>query len=476
MSLHYTPNQISNSFEGAVIRELAQLSCEISINGFIAHNVLLPNVKHRYLPNEHDVILLLPHAGYTIDAKEYEPGEYMIPCNGPIEYRGPGEKDFHSVRELPCPYEIADKKAKILNGVCTEICQDFSNYHIESVIVVPDHAQLIQCDTTTPVRTIPMRLRIVKLSEIRRRILKDMREPKCGQKLEPHHLEKIWHAIGARSSDVGPNVELCGLRFSQQINRREPGCPVQMEAFRGKEILTDIDTEIRVYRKWPWNGESDRFMARMRKRLKLLRKVSRDTVPRVIEAANLPDAFVFATQWFDGETIAELVCRRSSLPPNLAVSLVAHVAQTVQHLHAENIIHLDIRPEHVWVAPALEGHGGAQHLLAGFTSPLIDDSRVSTQAYADGFDASFAAPEMQYHRHPDRSKPQNDVFSLGQLLTYCVLGEAQYRQNLQDDGKLLLPERVGGRIRDCIRMSTEPRVAARLPSVEEFSRLLAVLK
>lgn len=469
MPLYYKPSPISNTFEGAVVRELSQLDSEPGIDGFIAHNVLLPNIKHRYLPNEHDILLLLPYAGYTIDAKEYRPGQYKIPVNGRIEFRRRGDEEFRQL-QLPHPYVVADRKAKVLSGVCGRISAQFSNYRILSSIVFPDHVELINsggCGTP-----LPMNLRMVTLSDLCRIILDDMREPKFGKSLAHTELEQIFRAIGAETEAIEEGREVCGIRFGERITRTEPGCPVAMDAFRGVYTLTGRESEIRLYRSWPWNDQTDRFMGRMRRRLTLLQEIVLETLPRVLVAEELPDAFILATRWFDGETVINLVRRRASLSSDLAVALIAQVAYSVRHLHERGIVHLDVRPDYVWVGPALENHAGAKHQLGGFTSPLIDETRLSTQAYATGFDASFSAPEMQYHRHPDRGKPQNDVFSLGRLLAYCILGEDLYRRNLMNDGNLLLPDEVPGNIRDCIRMATASRVSARLASVDDFMRVL----
>lgn len=471
MPLHYTPNRISNAFEGSVVQELARLNGESELEGFIAHNVLIPHVKNRYLPNEHDIVLLLPHVGYTLDAKEYRPGEYRIPVNGLIEFRARGDKQFVAVRELPNPYELADKKSKILSGVCRRVSPQFGNYWIESLIVVPDHVDLL-CDSGDGADQLPINLRIVKLSGLCRAVLDDMRGKNRGQSLGFPQLKQIWEAIGAQTPTTGSDAEVCGIRFGDMISRTEPGCPLPMQAFRGVYKLTGKPVEIRIYRSWPWNEQTVRFLERMRRRLTLLQDLNMESVPRVIVAADLPDVFIFATRWFEGETLADLVHRRASLPADLAVSLVRYVGNSVRRLHEKGIVHLDIRPEHVWVGPGLESHSGRQHLLSGFTNPLIDDARLSTQAYAIGFDASFSAPEMQYHRHPYRGKPQNDVFSLGRLLAYCILGDDLYRRNLQDDGTLFLPDEVSDSLRDCIHMSTDPRASVRLVGIEEFARLL----
>ena len=117
--MKYVPGQLANSFEGAVVRELARVKSD----GYIAHNVLLPNVRDRYNPNEHDIVLLLPSVAFTIDAKEYAAGQYKLTGNASVEWRRSppehrsGSEAWHTLRGLPNPFYVAFQKAKVLHGL-----------------------------------------------------------------------------------------------------------------------------------------------------------------------------------------------------------------------------------------------------------------------------------------------------------------------------------------------------------------------
>jgi hypothetical protein len=96
---------------------------------------------------------------------------------------------------------------------------------------------------------------------------------------------------------------------------------------------------------------------------------------------------------------------------------------------------------------------------------------LSTQVFGNDFESSFSAPEMQVHKHPQRGKPQNDIFSLGRLAAYCVLGDAEYRQRLRD-GKIDL-QGVDTHLAGIINRATQYRSSDRYGDIDEMLAALS---
>ncbi|WP_017715562.1 NERD domain-containing protein kinase family protein [Kamptonema formosum] len=472
MPLEYTSHPVGNAFEGSVVRELSRLDED----GFIAHNILLPNVNDRYNPNEHDIVLLLPWAAYTIDAKEYEPGYYNIPGNSDVEWRTSSpefkRKNGNKTKilsRLANPFHVAKQKGSILHATCKGI-KALVNYRVQSLIVVPDHAEVTPNNQSHTQDGFVFNLRVLKLSELVGAIIEEGKAHK-GRTYTMDKRRLIFEKLQALPQQPKGGISLCQIRLGKQLNRSEPGCPVSMTAYEGVKDPPGEQVEVRIYRKWPWNDNSDRFLDRVKRRMKALYKFPSRHVMQVLTFEELPDMVVIAFKRFDGETLAELLKRRKSLPVATVKSLVRHLANTVKELHRQNIIHHDIRPEHVLVAPNLESHGGEEHLITGLTSPLIDDRRLSTQVFGNDFESSFSAPEMQIHKHPHRGKPQNDIFSLGRLAAYCVLGDAEYRQRLRDD-KIDL-QGVDTHLAGIIDRATQYRSSDRYGDIDEMLAALS---
>ncbi len=472
MPLQYTPHLIGNDFEGAVLWELSR---RLDEDGFIAHNILLPKVNDRYNPKEHDIVLLLSRSAYTIDAKEYEPGYYNIPGNSPAEWRKESPEFTREdgqtkvLRQLPNPFHVAKQKGSILHALC-KVIKVLGNYRVQSLIVVPEHAEVTPNNHPHTHDGQVFNLRVLKLSELVDAIVADGKAHK-GRTHTMDERRLIFEKLQALPQQVKGGISLCGIRLDKQLNRREPGCPISMTAYEGVKDPPGVPVEVRIYRTWPWNDNSDRFLDRVQRRMKALYEFPSRHVMRVLTFEELPDMVVIAFKRFEGETLAELLKGRKSLPVAIVKSFLRHLANTVKELHRQNIIHHDIRPEHVLVAPNLESHGGEKHLIAGLTSPLIDEGCLSTQVFSNDFESSFSAPEMQVHKHPHRGKPQNDIFSLGRLAAYCVLGDANYRQRLRD-GKIDL-QGVDPQLAGIINRATQFRSTERYGNIDEMLAALS---
>ena len=478
MPLTYSPNQIINKFEGSVVRTLSQLEAE----GYIAHNILLPKVNNRYRPDEHDIVVLLPWAAYTIDAKEYAPGYYNIPGNSPSQWRRfspeftKQDGKTKVLGNLPNPFHVAKQKGSILHSLCKKADRQLENYPTQSIIVVPDHAEVTPEFQPYSREEYSFELRVLKLSQLVDAIVADGKAH-TGRIYTMDQRRRIFEEIQALPQQPTQGISLCGVRLDKELRRSEPGCPVSMTAYEGVKEMSGTKVEVRIYCKWPWNENSDRFLDRLHRRLNAIERVYIPHLMQVIVSEDLPDLVVLAFIHFPGKTLAELLKRERSLSVPIVKSLIRYLAGTVKELHQCDIIHHDIRPEHVLVAPNLNSHGGQEHLLVGLTSPLIDDGCLSTQVFGDDFESSFSAPEMQAHRHPDRGKPQSDIFSLGRLAAYCLLGDAKYRQRLGKEGiDLDLQGELQGidaHFKSVIEGATQYRSSQRYANIDEMLAALS---
>ncbi|MEV4544557.1 serine/threonine-protein kinase [Micromonospora echinaurantiaca] len=118
----------------------------------------------------------------------------------------------------------------------------------------------------------------------------------------------------------------------------------------------------------------------------------------------------------EGETLAEHL-RAGPLDWRIAVRVCAEVSAALAAAHAHGIVHRDVKPANVILTPA-----GVKVLdfgiatPAGTPDPMPDGMLVGTPAYL--------APE-QLDRAP--ATPAADMYALGVLLYYCLVGELPYQ-------------------------------------------------
>ena len=106
-----TSRSVYDKFEGQVLEALGHLEWE----GIATNNVIIPHVKFRNLPNEHDILVLTDGRVYTLEAKQLAAGFYRGASGGAWEYRTE-QSDWRPVQFLAHPLDVAFKKARVLES------------------------------------------------------------------------------------------------------------------------------------------------------------------------------------------------------------------------------------------------------------------------------------------------------------------------------------------------------------------------
>ena len=169
-------------------------------------------------------------------------------------------------------------------------------------------------------------------------------------------------------------------------------------------------------------------------------------VPRFVAAGDLSAAPYIAMEWVDGESLTAII-GRAPLPLADVVRVGAALADAVSSIHAQEVVHLDLKPENFILRP----DGAAVLLDFGFAHHArYPDLLAEEQHFAAG-SAPYVSPEQLRN---DRSDPRSDLFALGALLYELATGEKPFGE----------PKTYGG-MRDRLwRMPPPPRsVEAQVP-------------
>ncbi|MDY4041604.1 MAG: serine/threonine-protein kinase [Collinsella sp.] len=169
-------------------------------------------------------------------------------------------------------------------------------------------------------------------------------------------------------------------------------------------------------------------------------------LPRVAVTYELPDCYVAVYDFIPGDSLEHVVHAAGGLDADYAVELIEQVCAAVGSLHAHGIIHRDITPGNVIVA------ADGAHLID------LGNAQLKGQTAADGEHplgtVGFAAPEQFGFAQTDE---RSDVYSIGRLLAFMLMGEAAIRT-----ARLVLPEE-GGPVPENLRAVIE-RACAFEPS------------
>ncbi|WP_225825919.1 serine/threonine-protein kinase [Streptomyces naphthomycinicus] len=158
------------------------------------------------------------------------------------------------------------------------------------------------------------------------------------------------------------------------------------------------------------------FRRRFGREIKAARRVRGAYTAELVDADADAVPPWLATLYVPGPSLAEAVVRRGPLPVPAVLWLMAGVAEALQAIHAEGVVHRDMKPSNVLLAadgPRVIDFGIA--LAADGTSYTATGGTIGTPSYM--------APEQASGGEVTAA---TDVFALGQTAAFAALGRSLY--------------------------------------------------
>jgi serine/threonine protein kinase len=164
-------------------------------------------------------------------------------------------------------------------------------------------------------------------------------------------------------------------------------------------------------------AEEPGFRARFAREVAAARRVSGVFTAAVIEADPDADLPWVATAYVPAPSLSTLVTRAGPLPVPAVRWLAAGCAEALASIHGAGLLHRDVKPSNVLVAP-----DGPRVIDFGVARASERVQLTSTRGAAGT--PAYMAPEQA--RDATRASPASDVFSLGATLVYAATGHPPY--------------------------------------------------
>jgi tRNA A-37 threonylcarbamoyl transferase component Bud32 len=160
-------------------------------------------------------------------------------------------------------------------------------------------------------------------------------------------------------------------------------------------------------------GEVRRF----RDEIRMLATFEHPNLVQLLDAGEHEGLPFLVLSLVDGPTLARRLDEQGVLPPGEVTALAADVSRALAYIHAAGVVHRDVKPSNILLAPdgrALLGDFGVARLLestsATQTGMVVGTARYLSPEQAAGEEVTTAA----------------DVYALGLVLFECLLGRAAF--------------------------------------------------
>lgn len=388
-----------NQSETKAIRTLASV---LPDNYLIFHNFEL--TTGRGLPYEYDLCVIGDYAVWHVEVKGYR---------GTI--RGDQHQwVFENGNVMPSPIPLANKKTKILASKLKQ--GSARDVFVETCVLLTDDKARVRLRDDQASK-------VITLAEAAEHFTDSSRIPVRVNNIERHHDAICKTLFG--SARPGKRIKRIGLYdVIERINQTE-----RSTVFLAKHryIRTRPQTILKVFHfdLYTSEAEKERQIQAIFHDQDAMRLVG--VHPNIIDTSDMfawdDNKFVLPTEYVErGRPLSVLLEKQEdrALSWKEKADIIAKMARGLQHAHAHGVIHRDVRPLNVVVAP-----GGVVKLVNFDLALLRGAPELSTpKGLEKRLDRRYVAPEV--FADPGRANERSDIYSLGIVFYELITSQRPY--------------------------------------------------
>jgi Protein kinase domain len=223
--------------------------------------------------------------------------------------------------------------------------------------------------------------------------------------------------MGSGGSDPRVGTRLLGYRIEELLGRGGMGV-----VYRAEHL--DLGRKVALKVLAPELAENDSFRRRFIRESRMAARMDHPNILPIYEAGEADGLLYIAMRYVQGSDLLQLLDREGVLRPQRAVNLLYQVAGALDAAHRSGLVHRDVKPANILIAPEL-GPGSTEHcylcdfgLLKTFDSK---DDLTRTGQFVGTI--PYVAPEQIEGRPIDG---RADVYALGCVLYHCLTGTVPF--------------------------------------------------
>jgi hypothetical protein len=169
-----------------------------------------------------------------------------------------------------------------------------------------------------------------------------------------------------------------------------------------------------------WLSGNPEFLARFRSEVERARQVPSFCTAEVLDASLDHDPPYLVVEYVDGPSLAEVVEQRGPLTVANLHSVAVGVATALAGIHGAGVIHRDLKPQNVLLAP-----GSPKVIDFGIARAFEATSQYTRTGHMVGT-VAYMAPERFSEEPGTPLTPATDIFAWGCVIAYAGTGRSPF--------------------------------------------------
>jgi serine/threonine protein kinase len=185
-------------------------------------------------------------------------------------------------------------------------------------------------------------------------------------------------------------------------------------------------------------AKNTHILGRFQREARLLTQLDHPNVVRAYQVGETGGVHYIAMEFLEGETLNDVLLRRTRLPVAEAVRLMRQALDGLQHLHDRRMVHRDMKPANMMLTPGWEKgksdttwDATVKILDIGLGRELFDEDapegQIETQLTQEGSvlgTPDYLAPEQA--KDARSADIRADIYSIGCVLYHCLAGRPSF--------------------------------------------------
>lgn len=217
------------------------------------------------------------------------------------------------------------------------------------------------------------------------------------------------------------------------------------------------------------NAETvEKLKSRFLKEAKNIANLSHPNIIKIYDIFEDNRTAYYVMDYIEGDNLNELVRQKGALTEDKAIEYILKVSNALAYIHAQNMMHFDIKPANIVVrdiddSPILIDFG---------LSKQFDIHGDATSALMQRVSEGYSPIELYNVGSITNFSPQTDIYSLGATLYFLLIGQRPPAASYILNNGLSLDVQISEYLENAIQMAMHPIASQRVKDINDFINIL----